>query len=481
MNTTKDTAKNHVFINILHLFFGTIITKFIGAIATILYANYTDVKDYGVLSIALSFSAILTFLTDSGISHTAIREGTKKSADVGKIMYSYTKVRVILFLFVSLFSTIFIQLLYRNDLQMKQAILLLVIPSLVGSLLQGIGGTYFQIIEKMNYVSYINIVLGVGNSLALFLGIMFQLSIGAICLIYGLSSVIAGFYGFAISVRAISFQKEFDRRILYQLLSFTTNSAIIILTPQLGPIILAKVLSITDVAYYSAAFKIPAMLYQFPALIATAFYPKLFSLGNEKNSLEHRKMSSLELQLMTILGMGLALPFMLNPKYWILTLLGQKYLPSVNVLLILSFLVFIQAIKYPLADFLTTYGLQWQRTLIMLIGLALSIIGYIVLGQRFGIVGGALAPVIAELVMIFGCTLFITKGITFLFSNIALILLNGALTSFFFVVFLTQMNYLFAIVIAELIFIFLTVLSNTEVQKIIKLVLSKFKIALCRK
>lgn len=331
MKTINAKSTNHVFINILHLFFGTIVTKFIGAIATILYANYTDVKDYGVLSIALSFSAILTFLTDSGISHTAIREGTKKNSDIGKIMYSYVTVRVILFFLVSLFSTIFIYFVYRNDLQMQQAILLLVIPSLVGSLLQGVGGTFFQIIEKMNYVSYINIILGVGNSLALFLGILFQLSIGTICLVYGLSSVLAGIYGLAISVRAISFKKEFDRKILYQLLSFTTNSAIIILTPQLGPIILANVLSVTDVAYYSAAFKIPAMLYQFPALIATAFYPKLFSLGNDKNSSEHRKTSSLELQLMTILGVGLALPFILNPEYWILTLLGQKYLPSVNV------------------------------------------------------------------------------------------------------------------------------------------------------
>ena len=131
----------------------------------------------------------------------------------------------------------------------------------------------------------------------------------------------------------------------------------------------------------------------------------------------------------------------------------------------------------PLADFLTTYGLQWQRTLIMLIGLAISIIGYIVLGQRFGIVGGALAPVFAEVIMIIGCALFITNGLSFLFKNIALILLSGILTSFFFIAFLTQMNYLFAIVIVEFIFIFLTILSNKNVQKIINLAITKLKMS----
>ena len=471
----KATGVKNILFNIIYLFFGNVVTKLLGAFATILYANFTGVSEYGILSIALSFSAIMTFLTDSGVGHTAIREGTKKDSDLGKIMYSYTKFRCILFIFVSLLSVLLINLIYKNDPVMIKAILLLVIPSLVGSLLQGIGVTYFQIVEKMKYVSFINILLSVGNSLALFLGVILNLSIIEICFIYGASSIISGAYALIIAVKRIKFKKEFDNNILFQLLSFTTNSVIIILTPQLGPIILEKVLSVQDVGYYSAAFKIPAILYQFPGIIATAFYPKLFSLGNENNVYEHRKMSSLELQLMTILGAILALPFILNAKYWIVTLLGEKYLPAVGALVILSYLVFTQAVKFPLADFLTTSNRQWQRTIVMLSGLIISILGYIYLGRYFGVSGGALAPVLADVIMIIGCLFFIPNGFKFLWTNTAMIIFNFIIAIVSYKLLFTQFHPLIGITIAELIFIGLIVLTNKESKNILNLVFLKFK------
>ena len=68
--------------------------------------------------------------------------------------------------------------------------------------------------------------------------------------------------------------------------------------------------------------KIPAVLYQIPGVIA-AFYPRLFAFGNEKNIEEHRKLSSFELKLM-FLGMGISIPFIVDPSFWIVSLLEKN-------------------------------------------------------------------------------------------------------------------------------------------------------------
>ena len=149
-----------------------------------------------------------------------------------------------------------------------------------------------------------------------------------------------------------------DSRIFDQLLIFAINGIIVMLIPQIGPLILDKVLTTTELGYYAAAFKIPSVLYQFPGVIATAFYPRLFQLGNEKAYEEHRSMSGFELKIMSILGAILALPFVVNPRFWIVTLLTENMAPSVPALVLLSYLILLQSMKYPLADFLTTVGRQ---------------------------------------------------------------------------------------------------------------------------
>ena len=94
---------------------------------------------------------------------------------------------------------------------------------------------------------------------------------------------------------------------------------------------------------------------------------------------------------MSFLGMGIAIPFIADPSFWIVTLLGEDYAPAGNALAILAFMVILQSINYPLADNLTTIGQQWKRATIMGIGLAVAIISYIILGSKFGMMGASVA------------------------------------------------------------------------------------------
>lgn len=115
--------------------------------------------------------------------------------------------------------------------------------------------------------------------------------------------------------------------------------------------------------------------------------------------------------------MGISIPFIADPSFWIVTLLGKEYAPAGDALAILAFMVILQSINYPLADNLTTIGQQWKRATTMGIGLAVAVISYIVLGSQFGMMGAAIAAILTEITLLIGFTLFVRKGFSLLFKR----------------------------------------------------------------
>ena len=90
-------------------------------------------------------------------------------------------------------------------------------------------------------------------------------------------------------------------------------------------------------------------------------------------------------------------------------------------------MVILQSINYPLADNLTTIGQQWKRATTMTIGLVVAIIGYIVLGSKYGMMAAA---ILTEITLLIGFTLFIRKGMQLLvkgviFNSLAFIISYG--------------------------------------------------------
>ncbi|KEK25597.1 oligosaccharide flippase family protein [Bacillus gaemokensis] len=408
---------NKILKNASYLFVGNIIVRFVLAIATILFARYVSPTDYGMFTAALAVSAVVCYFTDAGLTHTFMREGTKPGANISELISSYLRVRIILAVVISILFAIFAQFFYDNA-YLRAMVYLVVLPTMFGATLQGVGMAYFQVTERMQFTAIISVLQGLTAAAALLLGMNFKWSLMMVAAMYGVSSLVTGLIAFIMVVRYTTIHKGWDRGILDQLLIFTINGIIIMLLPQLGPIILEKVAPLDEVGFFGAASKIPAVLYQIPGVIAAAFYPKLFAFGNEKNIDEHRKLSHFELKLMSFLGMGISIPFIADPSFWIVSLLGEEYAPAGDALAILAFMVILQSINYPLADNLTTIGQQWKRTTTMAIGLVVAVISYIVLGGKFGMMGAAAAAIITEGTLLLGFTLFVYKGFQLLFKGI---------------------------------------------------------------
>ena len=420
---------NKILKNASYLFVGNITVRFVLAIATIFFARYVSPSDYGMFTTALAVSAVICYFTDAGLTHTFMREGTRSDANISVLISSYLRIRLILAIVISVLFAIFAQFFYP-DAYLRTMVYWVVLPTMFGATLQGVGMAYFQVTERMQFTAIISVLQGVTAAAALLLGMSFQWSLMMVAAMYGVSSLVTGVIAFIMTIRYTKVHKGWDKGILDQLLIFTINGIIIMLLPQLGPIILEKVSTYNQVGFFGAASKIPAVLYQIPGVIAAAFYPRLFAFGNEKNIEEHRKLSSFELKLMSFLGMLISIPFIADPSFWIVSLLGEEYAPAGDALAILAFMVILQSINYPLADNLTTIGQQWKRATTMTIGLVVAIIGYIVLGSKYGMMGAAAAAILTEITLLIGFTLFIRKGMQLLvkgiiFNSLAFIISYG--------------------------------------------------------
>lgn len=453
--------------NASYLLVGNTAVRFILAIATILFARYAGAEEYGVLSIALALSAILGYLSDAGLTQTFMREGTKKETDLEVLVSSYLRVRVVLAIIISILTFFFIPFFYHGY-GVKEIIFWIVIPSIYGITLRGVGTTYFQATERMEFTASIFVLQGLLNSLALLLGMLLKWSVVFVAAMYGIGSMLTGIISIILVLRYAKIHRGWNKNILDQLLVFTVNGVIVMIIPQLGPIILEKVTSLKEVGFFSAAFKIPSVLYQIPGVIASAFYPRLFAYGNAGDVEGHRNLSILELKLMSFIGILISLPFILNPNFWIVKLLGEEWIHSAEALAILAFMVILQSINIPLADFLTTKGNQLMRTISMIIGFIIAIVCYMVLGTKFGMIGGAMATIITEFTLMLGLCCFIPKG--------ARLLLNGTLFNIFsfiisylvYYLYLRNLYPIIAIVLTGTIYLVCVILMDKQISQTIK-------------
>lgn len=127
---------------------------------------------------------------------------------------------------------------------------------------------------------------------------------------------------------------------------------------------------------FSVAYRIPAALYQIPGVVAGAFYPVLFKHYNSGRFIEHTKLNVLQVKVMAIMGIIVSVPLFHMAEFTISVLFGDKWIGAAIALKILSIMLFLQSINFPLADGLTTSNMQARRTIVQVIAIILGIFMY---------------------------------------------------------------------------------------------------------
>ncbi|MBN3554142.1 oligosaccharide flippase family protein [Fictibacillus nanhaiensis] len=383
--------------NVIHLLYSTVLSRILFAAALIVLAQYLNAREYGMFSVALAFSMVMGFFTDAGVSNTVIRESSKTSANIVKLLSSYIKLRLIL-LFGTLFvSVIFIELFYEKE-GLKEVFYYMLVPVITGLALQNISITYFQMVEKMHNVGLIRIWSSVACVVFVVIGMLLKLPVTIIALLFGFSYVLGGLYSLLILFKhtRVHLREAFEKKILFQLSPFIVSGLLMMLLPQLGPLVLEKTLLLHYVGLFAIAYRIPSALYQVPGVVAGAFYPVLFRYWNSGDREKHLNLNITQLKVMGLIGIIITIPLFHMSTEVIRLLFGKEWLSASEPLRIVSIVLFLQSLSFALADGLTTKGLQTRRTCIQLVAVLLAIVVYYSLSLRFGLYGAAYSVVFIE-------------------------------------------------------------------------------------
>jgi O-antigen/teichoic acid export membrane protein len=391
--------------NIVHLFYSTILANLLQAISLIALANFFNAQNYGMFSVAIAFTFVMLFFTDLGLSNTFLREGAKDGVDLGTIVSSYIKIRILLLIFISVIGYIAIHYVYedKNLIYMMLNVMFLM---LIGLTCQNIGIAYFQLMERMKYIALIKVVSATVVIIITCFCIFGELPVYITARLYGFGYMIGGLFSIYVMRKKtnINMKVAIHKGLFWQLGPFIVSGFLIMSTPQLAPILLNYTLPLSMVGVFAVAYRMPAALYQVPGVIAGAFFPVLFKHYNQNNLEEHTKLNMLQIKSMAVVGICMTIGLYNLAPYFISIFFHEEWSNAVEPLQILSFLIVLQSLNIAIADGLTTSGFQNKRTAVQCVALVIGGIMLYSFSSIGGVRGAAYAMVLFEIVALIGYT-----------------------------------------------------------------------------
>jgi len=357
-------------------------------------------EKYGLVAFAQAFIAYFGILTDYGFNLSATREISIQRENKEKISTIFSSVMLIKFAFLIL-SFIFMSVLVFSIHKFRNEWLLyyLTFGTVLGQVLFPIW--FFQGIEKMKYITWLNIIAKTIFTVLVFVLIHQVNDYIYVPFLTALGTIISGILSMWIIKKhfKVNFHLPSKNEIIHQLKEgwyiFISTVAISLYSIS-NTFILGLFASNTIVGYYSGAEKIINAVQGLLSPISQTIYPHVSKIANES---KERALKFLQ-KITILIGSGsfvLSLLIFLLAGVVVKILLGGQYLESIKVLRILSFLPFIVGLS-------NIFGIQTMLTFdykksfsnILIIASLINITLAFILVPFFFHIGIAFSVVISE-------------------------------------------------------------------------------------
>ncbi len=373
----KKTSKKTLVTNTIALMIIQILNYVLPFITLPYLSRVLDVNKLGLVFFAQVFMDYFFRLTMFGFDFSGVRSIAINRDDKEKTNLIFNSILCVqsIFLIIS-FSILSLLIIFIPKFSADAIVYYFTFLSVIGNVL--VFGWFYQGMERMKFITVLNIVTKTVGLLLIFAFIKNNNDYYLVPLFNSLGALVAGIISliFIKKVFRIRFfipkKNDIINTIKYSSQFFLTKVAIA-LYRQTNAFVLGLVVSTTAVAYYTSADKIFWAIF---ALYST-FIGALFPYMSKNKDIKFFKKI---LKYLIILAIGFSLFLILSSKVLIILFFTEKMLPAINILrifaLTLGFYLFVDLLGFPL---LGAFGYVKETNNGYIVGGIYNLIGLIVL------------------------------------------------------------------------------------------------------
>jgi len=390
------SPKQIVLKNTFWLSLGQFFIRLFKFLLVVFSARILGPEGWGSFQYVLSIASIFFIVSDWGISNLLIRDYQQKG-DFKERIHTGSLIREIL-VFLSLIIALIASLIFENQNFRKTFIILAFFLFL--SNLRDYITSFFQAIQKMEKQFVVNFI---ESLLTLIFGIIFLLTLKnmvSLSLTYFLGMFFSLIFCLLLAKNFLIYLKP---KINYEFIKYyLINGLPLALFGMLGfiffttdQIILGKLKGVEMVGYYSIATRIILILTTFPSLFLTSLFPQLALSVSNKERLRNIFKKSIPFILLISFSIFV---FVLIFADFLPLLFGQKYIPSIQPLKLLSLILLFLPLTNLFDNFLFSINRQWQDFFITLFCALLNVVLNFILIPQYSIFGAIYATLISQFV-----------------------------------------------------------------------------------
>ncbi len=375
-----------------------------GLLVGAMVARYLGPEQYGLMSFVFSFASLFVSFSMLGIDNLVIRELSCKGADINKILGTAVRIRNFGSVVSAILSFIFAYFLYYED---NSLFVELLVIFMVGNIFQSLDviSLWYQSRVESKYVIANKLIAYIVVSLIKIVAV----ALGANLTVFVIMTVIDSLLGLGLLVRwakvkdgleyfKLTFDKILARKLIKEGIFLALSNFSIYIFMRMDQILLGSMAGNREVGIYAVATMVSDILYSIPMFLCVSSFPKMTKLWNADRD-KYIKYNSKFLMALVLYAYFACLCIYVFIDWFVVTLYGSAYVEAGTVAKIHSLTLIFVAIGTIRGNMLLIQHHARLLSLTTILGGLFSIsLNYIFI-PRYGVMGAAIAVLIAQIVV----------------------------------------------------------------------------------
>jgi len=360
--------------------------------------------NYGLIGFAAALINYFTILTGYGFSLSATKEISLNRDDRERISRIFSSVMIIKSALLALSLILLLVIVYSfNKFRADAGVYLFSFGLVVGNVLFPVW--LFQGMERMKYITYINLAGRVALTAAIFVFVSKQGDYALYVILSSVTAVLVGIASLLCAMRVFNIRfvlpsfDELRREAIEGWYVFVSSISVVLYTSS-TTVILGLFTNNTVVGYFTGADKIRQAIQGLFAPVFQTLYPYVNKLAHDSKE-EALKFIRKEVLYFGLIGSFICVLVFINAEFLVGAILGKEYSASVDLLRILAFAPVLVILGNILTvQCLLSLGLERDYSIIYMFSSVIGVMTMILLTYLYEARGVSVSAVFIETLVI---------------------------------------------------------------------------------